>query len=304
MLEVDTFVLRHGGCEVKSEDVAYIRRFLANFPNLSRTESMLTLSEHLGWTTLAGAPKCNAALSLLEQLDQAGKIRLPPRKISGRGSGARKGRCLSEPDALILPEQPLSLQCSLADLAPVRLRLATERKDVTHINACLQHLHPLGYAKPFGFFARYLIEADDRSLGCILVSGAARALHARDRRIGWTAAQRRRNLPWVINNSRFLIFPSVNVPHLASHVLAKLARQLPDDWERLWSYRPLLLETFVDPAYYHGSCYLGAGWESLGHTSGSGLARPGLNYQSSPKLILIKPLHQQWRQRLILDDPS
>ena len=56
MFKVDGFVLRHGGCEVKREDVAYIRRFLSNFSNLSRSEAILTLSEHLGWTTLAGAP--------------------------------------------------------------------------------------------------------------------------------------------------------------------------------------------------------------------------------------------------------
>jgi hypothetical protein len=304
MFQDDKFVLRHGGCEVKSKDVAYIRSFLASFPKLSRSEAVLTLSEHLGWTTLAGAPKYDAALCLLEQLEQIGEIHLPPLKTSGPGSGQRTGRRKCEPEILIAPEPRLSLQCVLSDLAPVRLRLVTGRDDATHVNACLQHLHPLGYAKPFGFFARYLIDSDVGQLGCILVSGAARALLARDRHIGWNTAQRRRNLPRVVNNSRFLIFPSVTVPHLASHVLAQLARQLPDDWERLWLYRPLLLETFVDTAHYRGSCYLGAGWEALGLTSGRGLARPGLSYQSSPKLILIKPLHPQWRQLLTSDELS
>lgn len=302
MALVDSYVLRHGCCEVKSEDVSYIRRFLADFPSLSRSEAILTLSEHLGWTTLAGEPKYDAARSLLEQLDQAETIHLPPLKTSGRGSA--RNRSQSKPAALIAPEPPPALHCALAEVSPVRLRLVSERHDVTHVNACLQHFHPLGYAKPFGFFARYLIETKVGVLGCILLSGATRALFERDQTIGWTPAQRRRNLPWVINNSRFLIFPSVNVPHLASHVLAQLARQLPDDWQRRWSYRPLLLETFVDPAYYRGSCYLGAGWESLGLTRGRGLARPGKSYQSTPKLILIKPLHREWRQRLASDNPT
>jgi len=289
--------------------MTYIRRFLTDFPELSRSETILTLSEHLGWTTLAGAPKYDAARSLLEQLDQAAEIRLPP--LTNRGP--KKGRRRSEPKVLVpavasmaltAPEPPPSVECALADLAPVKLRLVTERDDVAHVNACLRQFHPLGYTKPFGFFARYRIESAIGSLGCILMSGAARALEARDRHIGWTLAQRRRNIPWVINNSRFLIFPSVKVPHLASHVLAQLTRQLPEDWQRLWSYRPLLLETFVDPAYYRGSCYLGAGWDELGRTSGRGLARPGQRYKSSPKMILIKPLHPQWRQRLSSDDPS
>lgn len=217
MSQVNTLVLRHGGCEVRGKDMTYIRRFLTDFPELSRSETILTLSEHLGWTTLAGAPKYDAARSLLEQLDQAAEIRLPP--LTNRGP--KKGRRRSEPKVLVpavasmaltAPEPPPSVECALADLAPVKLRLVTERDDVAHVNACLRQFHPLGYTKPFGFFARYRIESAIGSLGCILMSGAARALEARDRHIGWTLAQRRRNIPWVINNSRFLIFPSVKVP--------------------------------------------------------------------------------------------
>ena len=201
MVWVDPFVLRHGCCEVRGEDVAYIRRFLADFPGLSRSEAILTLSEHLGWTTLAGGAKYDAARSLLEQLDQADEIHLPPLKSSGPGSGKAGRR--SEPAVLIAPEPPPTVQGTLAELSPVRLRLVTERHDVTHVNACLQHFHPLGYAKPFGFYARYLIEAKAGALGCLLLSGATRALLARDQTIGWSPAQRRHNLPWVINNSRF-----------------------------------------------------------------------------------------------------
>jgi len=46
-------------------------------------------------------------------------------------------------------------------------------------------------------------------LGCVLLGGAAKAIAARDRWIGWSAPVRQRNLPWVINNSRFLIFPKM-----------------------------------------------------------------------------------------------
>ncbi|MBW1834990.1 MAG: DUF4338 domain-containing protein, partial [Deltaproteobacteria bacterium] len=44
-------------------------------------------------------------------------------------------------------------------------------------------------------------------LGCVLFSGAAKSMGTRDRWIGWTEKQRLNNLAWVINNSRFLIFP-------------------------------------------------------------------------------------------------
>ena len=65
---------------------------------------------------------------------------------------------------------------------------------------------------------------------------------------------------------------------------------MADDWEGRWGYRPLLLESFVDPAHFQGSCYRAAGWALLGRTSGEGLVRPAKQYQTSPKLIFAKPL--------------
>jgi len=138
-------------------------------------------------------------------------------------------------------------------------------------------------------------------LGCVVLSGPAKALTARDRWIGWEDRQRLANLPWVINNSRYLIFPWIEVANLASHVLGQLARRVGDDWERRWGYRPVLLETFVDPAHFRGSCYRAAGWERLGRTTGEGLVRPGKQYQTSPKLIFAKPLQADFRRLLCSD---
>ena len=104
----------------------------------------------------------------------------------------------------------------------------------------------------------------------------------RDRWIGWDAQTRRGQLARVLNNSRFLIFPHVEVPHLASHVLGQLARRVRADWQEHWGFEPLLLETFVDPRHYAGTCYRAAGWALLGETSGQGLARPGRTYRSTP----------------------
>ena len=100
----------------------------------------------------------------------------------------------------------------------------------------------------------------------------------RDQWIGWPPQQRRQNLFRVVNNSRFLILPWVNVPNLASHVLGQLARRLADDWEQRWDFRPVLLETFVDPAHYSGSCYrarrLARAWPDLRQRAGPPPARP------------------------------
>ena len=93
-------------------------------------------------------------------------------------------------------------------------------------NAYLARYHPLGYHKHFGYWGRYLITAGERPPGCILLSGATRALAKRDQWVGWSPQQRRQNLYRVVNNSRFLILPWIDVPHLASHVLGQLAGRL------------------------------------------------------------------------------
>lgn len=91
----------------------------------------------------------------------------------------------------------------------------------------------------------------------------------RDTWIGWTTEARSRNLQLVVNNSRFLIMPCVQVRNLASTILSLCARQLPADWERLYGYRPLLLETLVDKQF-RGTSYQAANWTFLGETRGRG----------------------------------
>jgi hypothetical protein len=279
-------------------DVAYIRTFVKRFPGLSRTEITCTLCEHLQWLTPAGRPKFTACAKLLVRLEEAGELRLPslqkdkshpgPRSCAARGTSART-------------DPPVPLVRPLSELEAVRLRLVSDRQDEDLWNEYVERYHPLGYKKPFGYWARYFIESGGHWLGCILLGGAAKALTARDRWIGWSDRQRLANLPWVVNNSRYLIFPWVEVANLASHALAQLARRVADDWEARWGYRPLLLETFVDPAHFQGSCYRAAGWALLGRTSGEGLVRPGKQYRTSPKLIFAKPLQADFRTRLCSD---
>jgi hypothetical protein len=102
----------------------------------------------------------------------------------------------------------------------------------------------------------------------------------------------------VINNTRLLIFPWVGIPHLGSQVLGQLARRVGQDWQERWGYEPLLMETFVDPERFRGTCYQAAGWLALAWTTGRGLARAGKRYESTPKLIYVKALAVDFRERL------
>jgi hypothetical protein len=136
----------------------------------------------------------------------------------------------------------------------------------------------------------------------MLFSGAAKSIGVRDGWIGWTQAQRLRNLAWVINNSRFLIFPWVKVANLASHVLGQIHKQIRAHFKQRWGFCPVLLETFVDPQHYRGSCYKAANWCYLGMTTGLGLVRKGKSYRTSAKKVFAKPLVKEYRQLLCCED--
>ncbi len=213
-------------------------------------------------------------------------------------AGAAPARPAALSRQTVEPIDEAPIHGPLPALGPVRLEIVRETTRVAQWDALVARWHPLGFQGAFGYRLRYFITAGDRRLGCVLLAGAARAVAVRDRWIGWTAQARRENVARVVNNSRFLIFPHVRVPHLASHVLGQLARRARADWLDHWGFEPLLLETFVDPRHYAGTCYRAAGWQLLGATSGRGLARPGQSYHSTPRQVWVKPLCADGRDRL------
>jgi hypothetical protein len=281
------------GREFSAEEIRQIRETVAWLPGLARRELAATVCEHLNWHTASGTPKIQACQKLLERLGSAGLVELPALRRQKIPTGKRAGVALSERTATDRP-----LAGPLRDVEPVRLEVVTEASQVGLWKEYVERFHPLGYKGAFGYRLRYFVRSGSQRLGCVLLAGAAKAIAARDRWIGWNERARLRNLPWVINNSRFLIFPHVQIPHLASHVLGQLARHVTADWRSQWGFAPLLMETFVDPSRYAGTCYRAAGWELLGETSGRGLARAGKRYHSSPRLVLIKPLQADCRRVL------
>ena len=293
MSGLSTAVIRQGDRVITWEEVSYIRTLIEKFPALPRTELTNTLCEHLEWLSPSGLPKFTACSKLLSRLEAAGEISLPPLQEDRRHFVSRRSRKTFSNNAELCQT---IISGSLSELGSVQLRLTQDQEDEARWNTWVECHHPLGYKKPFGYPLRYFIEANAQALGCILLGGAAKALAERDRWLGWDRSQRMKHLPWIINNSRFLIFPWVRVPHLASHVLGQLARRVADDWEIRWGFRPLLMETFVDPEHFTGVCYRAAGWECLGRTTGAGLVRAGKQYQTSPKLIFVKPLQADFRR--------
>ena len=288
------------GRTISSQEIAQIQETVELFPRLSLKELTATICEHLGWYTAAGNLKEDACAKLLSKLQAAGLLKLPRKQQShGNQRASESMNFTPQTD----PQSELS--GSLKDLGAIKLQVVNTKQSLKLCNEYLQRYHPLGYKKPFGYPLRYLITSEQHNIvGCLLFAGAAKALTARDRWIGWNESQRLRNLPWVINNTRFLILPWVHVKNLSSHLLAKLTRRIGEDWENQWNYRPLLIETFVNPLNFEGSCYKAAGWLYLGMTKGTGLVREGKTYSTTPKKIFVKALVKSFRELLCSERPA
>ena len=252
------------GKRLTRRQIADIQETVGLFPKLSRTELGHTICEHLRWQTPKGSNRIHLATRLLEELERLGILTLPARSaMPGRGP-QRPIR----PGERTAPQPPL--REDLAELTPLALEAVTEREAVAEWNEWVERYHPQGYRQPIGAHLRYfLLDRHGRKLGCLLFGFATRNLECRDTWIGWQGQAHRKHLDLVISNSRFLLFPWVQVKFLASKALGLALQQLPQDWQQRHGYRPVLVETFVDLERYRATCYRAANWQFLGMTEGT-----------------------------------
>jgi hypothetical protein len=165
-------------------------------------------------------------------------------------------------------------------------------------NSLIEQYHYLGYCQPVGEHLKYLVFAHQRPIACIIYSSAPRHIGCRDRFIGWPAAVRRRNLYLIAYQTRFLILPWVSVPHLASHLLGRMAKRLSTDWQQLYHHPVYYQETFVDLERFKGTCYKAANWLYLGQTTGRGKNDQTHKPNRSIKAVWGDPLCRDFRVRL------
>jgi len=94
------------------------------------------------------------------------------------------------------------------------------------------------------------------------------------------------------------ILPWVRVPHLASQVLARVARRIAADWQALYHHPVYLLESFIDPQRFRGTCYRAANWIYLGLTAGLGKDAQSRVPNRSLKQLWVYPLRPDFRRPL------
>jgi hypothetical protein len=290
--------LEFSGRRFPAAEIDLIRQVAGDFSSLSLTELANTLCELLEWKRPNGKLKFLECRAFLEQLQAKGLVTLPVIKETA----PRRPRSIAK-SAGSDPKTPL--QGCVTDYVPLSLQRvpAGDVRLSSLWNQFIDRYHYLGCRVPFGASIRYLVESErypGQYLACLLFSSPAWTMASRDSWIGWNNDIRKRNLQYIVCNSRFLILPWVTVRDLASKILSLAAGRLAEDWESLYGYRPLLLETLVDASRFRGICYRAANWILVGNTQGRGrMDRDHSLHGRSVKDIYVFPLCRDCRKRLL-----
>jgi hypothetical protein len=191
----------------------------------------------------------------------------------------------------------------------LQIRNATAPFEISQLRAVLDAEHYLKAGRPAGHViwqGVYEHDPEDGSENLVAVlcwAGAAKRLKDRDTWIGWDAVTCANRLKLVVQLRRFVVPQEARRPNLASQCLGLALRQLPGAWQEKYGYRPLLAESFHDPAIHQGTLYKVTNWTALGFTKGFKRHRADF-YQDlqSPKQLWIRPLQKNAQQ--LLGQPS
>lgn len=285
-------VLRYRGRELDANDVAFIRDLIAQHPEKSRYALSKELCIAWDWRQENGTLKDMVCRGLMLALHRAGEIELPPARQRAHNPGVTRPR----PAPVLVDSSPLTV--SLGDLRPLEFCSVRRTAAEAILDGLLEEHHYLGYTRPVGEHLKYLVLAQGRPVACFAWSSAPRHLGPRDRFIGWSREARKQNIRFLAYNTRFLVLPWVRVPHLASHLLGRMARRLSRDWQDLYGHPIHYLESFVDPERFEGTCYRAANWHFLGKTTGRGKDDHTNKVNRSLKEVLGFPLTRRFREKL------
>jgi Domain of unknown function (DUF4338) len=285
-------VMRYRGKAVTDEEVVFIREFITQNSADSRWMLSRKLCQAWGWVQQNGALRDMVCRGLMLQLSRAGQIELPPIRVRIVNPLVyRKKPSRVEIDQTLI-------EGKLSDLGPLEFRQVRRTEEETLFNSLIEEHHYLGYCQPVGEQLKYIVFAKGRPIACLAWSSAPRHIGSRDRFIGWTKQVREKSLSLIACNTRFLILPWVRVSCLASHILGKMVKILPKDWERFYHHPLYYLETFIDRERFHGTCYRAANWLYIGRTTGRGKNDQTGRANRSLKDVLGYPLSKAFRDQL------
>jgi len=289
------------GRVVQPADIQWLQSWIVDHPSWSRYRLACELCKLWDWSSPTGQLKDFAARSFLLKLATRGLITLPPvRKEKQRVRGYTR----PIPASFTEPQQPSAVASSLAEVTPLSLIIPDSGSPEEHLfDYYLATHHYLGFQRTAGQNLKYIVrDRHGRHLACLLFGAAAWKTKPRDQFIGWSDDIRTRRLPWVANNTRFLILPWVRIPHLASHLLATILKRISADWQHKYGHPLHLIETFVERDRFRGTCYQAANWKLVGQTTGRSRQDRYSNLIVPIKDIYLYPLTPRFRESLCHED--
>lgn len=282
------------GREVRASDVAFLRELITQNPALSRRALSAKVCEAWNWVQPNGQPRDMICRSLMLKLHRAGHIQLPAPRFVAINNAIRHRR------VRVLENLDTSpLECGLGQLGKVEIQQVRRGEGEDLFNHLVKEYHYLGYSRPVGEHLKYLIRAGKRPIACMAWSSAPLQLNLRDAYVGAPKEDYRHNLHLIAYNSRYVILPWVRVLHLASHLLARVARRLSADWQELYHHPIHLLESFVDIERFRGTCYRAANWRCLGRSRGRGTKSKPKAPDTSVKELWVYPLTERLKEKLV-----
>jgi len=283
---------RYRGKVLTGRDVAFINQLIDENPNDSRWALSKKLCLSWNWVQPNGALRDMVCRGLMLELHRAGHIKLPSKKSNPPNPFIHRKR----PAKVQIDRTPIHTE--LSRIQPLRFSQVRRTPFEKVFNSLIEHYHYLGYCHPVGEQLKYIIFSNKRPIACLSWSSAPRHIGCRDRFIGWSKDIRQKNLSLIAYNSRFLLLPWVQVSHLASHILGRMARILPLDWQRVYHHCIYFLETFVDTERFAGTIYKAANWLYLGKTTGRGKDDQTNKPNRSIKAVWGYPLSKNFRDQL------
>ena len=283
---------RYRGRRISETEIAFLQQFIADHPELSRCALSRRICEAWQWKQANGALREMVCRGLMLALERAGHIKLPAIRFKVRNHLAERNR----PEPVVPDNRPV--RGALSELGKLEFQQVRRTSQEPLFNSLIEQYHYLRYEQPVGEHLKYLVSVRGQVIACLAWSSAPRHLACRDQFIGWNAEARKRNLHLLAYNTRFLILPWVQVPHLASHILGRMAKVVPHDWQQLYAHPVYWLETFIDPARFKGTCYRAANWLRLGCTTGRGHNARTKKATQPVKELFGLPLTPRFRQRL------
>ena len=287
------------GKYIGTDVIDRIKERLKTESSISRSSLSRQVCEWLNWRSPNGRLCEVSCRKALLELHRRKMIELPQR------DHALFFKKRSVPEGSAAP-RIREISCTLKELGEVEIvPVSSDLRDLSRTwNALMDAYHYLGSGPLCGAQIRYLIYSSaGELLGCLAFSAATWRLKMRDEWIGWSEKARRANLQKVVCNSRFLILPTVRVKNLASHVLSRALERLGNDWEERFAYRPVLVETFVDPKRFRGTCYLASNWVFMGETAASNTPFANGKISDGEKRIFVYALCREW-QSILCAEPS